>query len=106
MCMLFAMSNMLYSKESVVSEFNLNLQDEQGKISGTVVDASGFEIPGVTVIEVGTGNGTITDMNGKYSLNLTTSNPSVSFSSVGFMTQTITVGTQQVINVTMSINAY
>lgn len=40
------------------------------EVSGTVTDASGITIPGVTVIELGTSNGTTTDLDGKYSLQL------------------------------------
>ena len=38
------------------------------QITGTVTDASGFELPGVTVQVVGANTGTVTDINGKYSI--------------------------------------
>lgn len=41
---------------------------ETGKVTGTVKDANGEPLVGVTVMEVGTKNGTVTDVNGNYSL--------------------------------------
>ncbi len=38
------------------------------QITGTVTDASGFELPGVTVQVVGANTGTVTDINGQYSI--------------------------------------
>jgi hypothetical protein len=42
----------------------------QHRVSGTVSDADGAGIPGATVIEKGTSNGTITNVDGNYSLNV------------------------------------
>ena len=44
----------------------------QTTVSGTVNDASGSSIPGVSIVEKGTTNGTTSDMNGKYSLKVGT----------------------------------
>ena len=38
----------------------------QSKVSGTVKDANGEPLIGVSVMEVGTNNGAVTDINGKY----------------------------------------
>ena len=43
----------------------------QTKISGTVVDESNQSLPGASVLEKGTMNGTETDFDGKFSLNTT-----------------------------------
>ena len=40
----------------------------QTKVSGTVTDASGTTVPGVSIVEKGTPNGITSDINGKYSL--------------------------------------
>lgn len=42
----------------------------QSKVSGTVKDANGEPLIGVSVMEVGTNNGAVTDMNGNYTLNV------------------------------------
>lgn len=73
----------------------------QGKvITGTVTDVSGAGIPGVTVLLVGTGTGTITDINGKYSINA--SEGTLRFSYIGFTPQEIAIGTQNTINVVLA----
>lgn len=40
-------------------------------VTGKVCDASGLPVPGAAVMEQGTGNGTMTDIDGKFSLNVT-----------------------------------
>ncbi|MCA6078930.1 SusC/RagA family TonB-linked outer membrane protein [Fulvivirga sedimenti] len=73
----------------------------QQSISGKVVDNNNAALPGVTVLEVGTTNGTVTDVNGNYTLTLTKSNASVSFNYLGFVGVTMEVGNKTEINVTM-----
>ncbi|GLR17695.1 SusC/RagA family TonB-linked outer membrane protein [Portibacter lacus] len=57
-------------------------------VTGVVTEAStGDPIIGASIVEKGaSGNGTITDLDGKYSINLTTENPVLTFSYVGFTT--------------------
>jgi TonB-dependent starch-binding outer membrane protein SusC len=74
----------------------------QGKqVTGTVTDASGGTLPGVNVLIKGTTIGTITDFNGKYSINVTKGNEVLVFSFIGFIEQSVTVGTQSQINVSL-----
>lgn len=70
-------------------------------ISGIVVDRDGGPLPGVTVVAKGTTAGTITDTNGKYSLNIKSGVTTLVFSFVGMETQEISIGSQSEINVTM-----
>ncbi|MEQ9441325.1 MAG: TonB-dependent receptor [Cyclobacteriaceae bacterium] len=65
----------------------------------TAADGSGG-IPGVNIIEQGTSNGVITDVNGAYQISVPTG-ATLIFSSVGFVTEEITVGNQSVIDVMM-----
>lgn len=69
-------------------------------IKGTVTDQSGEPIPGVTVSIPGTGIGTATDLDGNYSLTVPEGS-TVVFSFIGFQSQSIVVGNQTEINVTM-----
>ncbi|NDV60394.1 TonB-dependent receptor [Bacteroides sp. 519] len=74
-------------------------------ITGTVTSASdGEPLIGVSVAVKGTGSGTITDLDGKYSLSVT-SGDILQFSYVGYVIQEITYSGQQVINVTLSEDA-
>jgi hypothetical protein len=52
--------------------------------SGTVVDNSGEGLPGVTVMETGTSNGTFSDVNGNFSLPLHDTNSHLTLSFIGF----------------------
>lgn len=68
-----------------------------GKVTSSD-DAAG--LPGVNVVEKGTNNGTVTDVEGNYSLNVS-DNATLVFSFVGFSTQEISVGNQSSIDVTL-----
>ncbi|WP_308761046.1 TonB-dependent receptor [uncultured Bacteroides sp.] len=72
----------------------------QNKVTGTVTDKTGEPLIGVNVLEFGTSNGCITDIGGKYSLNVEKGKTLV-FSFIGYSKQEIKV-TQNVINVTMN----
>lgn len=75
---------------------------QQDNVSGTVLDEEGNPLPGVTVYFKGTSIGTVTDMNGQYSIELPESVKVIVFSSVGYMTQEIEIGDRRIINVQMS----
>lgn len=74
----------------------------QSTVSGTVTSGEDNEpLIGVTVLEVGTSNGTVTDFEGKYSLTVRPGG-SLRFSYTGFAEQTVVVGAQTTINVVMA----
>jgi len=58
----------------------------QGKATGQVIDAFGEPIIGAEVIEKGTTNGTVTDLDGNFSLNINSLNPILSFRFIGYTT--------------------
>ena len=60
----------------------------QSKVSGTVKDANGEPLIGVSVMEVGTNNGAVTDMNGNYTLNVKPG-AKLKLSYIGFTSKTI-----------------
>jgi len=63
-------------------------------VSGRVVDETSAPIPGVNVLVKGTTNGTTTDADGRYSLDVDGENSVLVFSFIGFVTQEVQVGTQ------------
>lgn len=70
-------------------------------VTGKVTSAEdGAGIPGVNVVEKGTNNGTATDADGSFSLNVN-SDATLVFSFVGFASQEVVVGNQTSINVTL-----
>ncbi|EAY25340.1 SusC/RagA family TonB-linked outer membrane protein [Microscilla marina] len=83
----------------------LNIQAyAQTKVSGKVLDAKGEGLPGATIIEKGTTNGTSSLSDGSFSINVKP-DATLIFSFVGYATQEIVVGAQTVINVTLTDDA-
>lgn len=77
------------------------LYGQEKMVTGTVVVADdGMPLPGVNVIVEGTNRGTITDMEGKYSISVEEGEVLI-FSSIGFETQSITVGDDAEIDISM-----
>lgn len=78
----------------------LSVWAQEKNITGLVTDKSGEAIPGVSVVEKGTTNGTITDIDGNY--NITVSDAvTVVFSFIGMKTQEIVVGNQTIVDIVM-----
>ena len=61
----------------------------QTTISGNVTDSNGNPLPGASVIEVGTTNGTTTDFDGNFKLDLENENATLEVSFIGFTTQRV-----------------
>ena len=71
-------------------------------VSGKVTDAAtGESLLGVTISEAGTRNGTITDVNGAYSIRLTNANATLNFSLVGYAPVSIAVGGRTAIDISL-----
>jgi len=75
---------------------------QQIRVTGQVISADDeMPIPGVSVSVVGTTIGTVTDVDGNYSINVRSEDDILRFSFVGMMRRDIAVGDQRVINVTL-----
>ena len=68
------------------------------KISGKIVDSTGEPVIGANIVEKGTTNGTITDLNGNFTLEVS-SKSILLVSYIGYAPQEVTVGNLQSINV-------
>ena len=88
-----------YSSNANAAGAPQEVQQATKKITGTVVDAQGPVI-GASVVEKGTTNGTVTDLDGNFSLNV---NPgaTIVLSFIGYETQEIKVGSQDNFQITM-----
>lgn len=73
----------------------------QRSVSGLITDTDNLPLPGVNVFIKGTTNGTISDLEGKYTLSGVTETSVLVFSFVGMTSQEVAVGNQSVINVTL-----
>jgi TonB-linked SusC/RagA family outer membrane protein len=81
---------------SLVSEFSA----QDVIVKGTVTDQNGKPLPGVTVMVAGSTTGTVTDLNGAYSVSVKEGS-SLVFSFVGYASVTRVIGDQSVIDVTL-----
>jgi iron complex outermembrane receptor protein len=76
-----------------------NIGTSVKKVTGKVTDENGTPMPGVTVMVVGKSLGTITDIDGNYSLGDLPQNALLQFSFVGMETKSVPIGNQSKINV-------
>ncbi len=70
-------------------------------ISGLVTDEENSPLPGVNILVKGTTNGTTSDMDGRYTLDVSDANVVLIYSFIGYTSKEITVGGQNEINVKM-----
>lgn len=75
---------------------------QQLKVSGTVTDAStGLSLPGVNILIEGTQNGTTTDVNGRYSLEVSAEKGVLIFSYIGYVSATVEVNARSAIDIAL-----
>lgn len=74
-----------------------------GTVKGTVVDSTGEPIIGATVKVVGTGTGTVTDIDGNFTIE-TADNASLEISYIGYANMTVQVNGKHQLNITMAEN--
>lgn len=80
--------------------FTVQMRAQTINVQGVVKDASGEPIIGATVIELGTSNGTVTDIEGNFTLKVP-SKSTISISYIGYMTQELPVNGRTVLNVVL-----
>ena len=71
------------------------------EISGQVKDEAGSGLPGVSILVEGTAIGTVTDIDGAYKLEVSASDPTLTFSYIGYHSQNIKVAGQSIIDVVL-----
>ena len=71
-------------------------------VKGNIVDQNGDPVIGANIVEKGTTNGTISDVNGQFTLNLQQKNPVLVVSYIGFTTKEVPVGNLSVLNINLS----
>lgn len=76
----------------------------QISVSGTVVDDSGFGLPGVNILVIGSSTGTVSDLDGAYNLSAP-EGATLRYSFIGFQSQEIAVNGRSVIDVTLGNDA-
>ncbi|MDR0507573.1 MAG: TonB-dependent receptor [Dysgonamonadaceae bacterium] len=79
-----------------------SVQQQSITVSGAVKDANGEPLIGVSVIIAGTKTGTVTNLNGEYSVDVPGKNSELLFTYMGFKPQSVKVNGQKKINVTLT----
>lgn len=74
----------------------------QQSVKGKVTDVQGEPLIGVSIVVPGTSSGTMTDLDGNYTLSVPSGKNQLNFSYVGYKDQTVNIGGKSVINVTMT----
>lgn len=102
--LLFLFGTMVYGSVGVGKDELPNWVSEesdffQTTISGVVTDENGLPLPGASIIEKGTTNGTTTDFDGNYSITLVGPNSTLVFSYIGYLRQEFDVGSSSNLNV-------
>ncbi len=75
------------------------------QVSGSIKDAGGSGLPGVSVTVKGTNQGSVADANGSYKINVPNEKSILVFSYIGFISQEITVGNKTRIDVSLAEDA-
>lgn len=105
---LFKNSEVRFAIEGSYIVLSVNKQDEAKSVSqslinitGTVTSADNEPMPGVTIMVKGTNTGAITNVDGKYTIEVPSNSSVLVFSFIGYQTVEQTVGKQRVINISM-----
>ncbi len=102
--MSFSYANASAGNVSAMPDASAQQQDIE--ITGVVSDEdTGETLPGVSILVKGTTVGTVTDIEGRYHINVSDPSDVLVFSYVGYNPQEITVGDQRVIDVELSVSA-
>lgn len=101
---LFAGTDVQYSifdKSIILTTKAPNQNDNKSRITGKVVDIKGEPVIGASIMEKGTSNGTITDLDGNFSLKVSSDQSSIEISYIGYVTQNLKAVFGRVMAVTL-----
>lgn len=86
---------------AVVMSFSSGVYAQQKTIQGKITDSGNEPLPGVSVVVKGTTIGTVTDVDGAYTLAVPADAKTLMYSYIGMSTQEIEIGSQTTINVVL-----
>jgi TonB-linked SusC/RagA family outer membrane protein len=86
-----------------ISETTITLQQQKKTITGKVTDESGEPIIGANIVEKGTTNGTVTDVNGSFSFQVDL-NADIQVSYIGYLDQEVNAGGKTILNIILQEN--
>lgn len=85
----------------VLTLFGISAMLAQRNIMGTVTGDDGTALIGATVLVKGTSTGTVTDIDGKYSIRITGDENTLVFSFTGFTTEEVAIGASNVVDIVL-----
>jgi len=100
----FSYSSSCYAFEVDDVDDRLKVVSTQKNITGRVADADGIPLPGATVLEKGTSNGVVTDLEGRFAL-MVSADAVLRISFVGYKTQEIDVKDHTYLDIVLEENA-
>jgi TonB-dependent starch-binding outer membrane protein SusC len=92
-------NNSIDTKPVKATDQPVVLQEVVELVEGTVIDENGEPLPGVSILIKGTSTGTVTDIDGKYSLEINDENAVLVFSFIGYLKKEIAIEGRTVLNV-------
>jgi TonB-dependent starch-binding outer membrane protein SusC len=106
-CLLKKTTDSFFVLMLLLSLFLSNVSQAQvgTAISGVVKDETGFPLPGVNIVEKGTKNFAITDIDGKFKMKLATAKAVLVITYIGFENQSVSVGGKTLVNVSLKSSA-
>lgn len=93
------------NKPNPVSNTILDITFLQASVQGTITDQNGQPLPGTSIVEKGTTNGTQSDFDGNFTLEISDENAILVVSYIGFATKELTVNGQTTINIILEESA-
>ncbi len=94
------LSYKMIERNIIITQDNGALNQQEGRnVTGVVTDEEGFPLPGVSIIVKGTTTGTISDVNGKFSLDVPANSKALVFSFIGMETQEVKWNGRGVMNI-------
>jgi TonB-linked SusC/RagA family outer membrane protein len=97
---LFLIIVLMQVSASVYSQ-STNIESQQNSISGTVADKSGLPLPGVSIVVKGTATGTITNIDGIYTISNIPDGATLIFSFIGMKSQEVAIAGKTTVNITL-----
>jgi TonB-linked SusC/RagA family outer membrane protein len=103
------MKKRYYQKGYLIALFLLFIIGEtlaQGvQVKGTITDETGAPVPGASIVVKGTTNGTVSNTEGRYTLNLTNASSVLTVTYIGYLTKEVAVGNRTVVDVQLAVDA-
>lgn len=85
----------------ILVSFSFSVLAQNRTITGKVKDATGIGVPGATIMAVGTKTGTVTDIEGNFSMPITETVKKLNFSFIGFISQEVILTSQSNVDVVL-----